>query len=397
MSQGPLEGYRVVELAQGIPGALAGMHLGDGGADVIKVETPDGDIARQMPPFLATGESAVFVALNRNKRGVRLDVHAAEGREALRRLIAASDVLIEDVDLTREIGLDVAALIGDNDRLVRCRISGWGPQGPLADQPGAEIVAQMASEATLSLGRLTDPPIRLGTDAASSYAGIYAAQGILAALLRRHVDGQGQTVDVSLFGCMLMMRATLWAAISNPDDWWGFHTDSYVKPPDHGYQAKDGALMLVVGRMSDDQWDGLLADLGLDDLTAEEKQFLKANGSVNARYGHLAKPLWERGLANVTVEEAMAIFNRHGGNAYRINDYPHLFAHPQTQHLGIVTEVMGANGPLKVLRPPFQFSEDPVDVRLPPPALGQHTDDVLAEIGYDAPTMSSEQRATKAG
>ncbi len=381
MTTGPLEGYKVVELGQGIPSAVTGMHLGDGGADVIKVEHKGGDIARQMPPFWDNGESAVYVGLNRNKRGVHLDLTSEQGREVLRSLIAGADVLVEDADLTREIGLDVDALVGQNDQLVHARITGWGPEGPMADLPGAEIAAQMAAEATLSLGSLTDPPIRLGTDSASTYAGVYAAQGILAALWRRHQDGAGQRVDVSLFGCMLMMRSTLWAALTNPDDWFGFHNDSYVKPPDYGYQAKDGAIQIVVGRLSDEQWDAMLADLG-SDLTADEKHLLRTQGGVNARLAHLAKPVWEKALTNFTVDELMVIFNKHGGNCYRINQYPHVFAHPQTQHLDILREVEMANGPVTIMRPPWQFSADPVSVRMPPPTLGQHTDEVLAELGY---------------
>lgn len=390
MSTGPLDGYRVIELGQGIATATTGMHLGDGGADVIKVEHLGGDVARTMPPFYAGGDSGVFVAVNRNKRGVELDLTSAPAQDVLRALIRSADVLIEDVDLTRELGLDISSLIGSNSTLVHSRISGWGPNGPMSDLPGAEIAAQMASEATTSLGSLTEPPVRLGTDAASTYAGIYAAQGTLAALLRRCTDGEGQTVDVSLFGVMLMMRSTLWAALSNPDDWFGFHNDSYVKPADHGYQVKDGTMMLVVGRLNDEQWNGLMHELGLDTLlTPEEQHLVRTEGGVNARMAHLTKPLWEKGLKNFTVDELAVIFNRLGGNAYRINDYPHLFANPQTQHLDILRQVEGTNGPVTVMKPPWDFSDDPVDVRLSPPKLGEHNAEVLAELGYDASAIAA--------
>ena len=393
MSTGPIEGFRVIELSQGIPGALCGMHLGDGGADVIKVEHKGGDVARGMPPFYPTGESSLWVMHNRNKRGVQLDLTSGAGREALARLLDSADVVIEDADLTRELGLDLGAMLAGNSSIVCTRISGWGPNGPMADLPGGEIAAQMAAEATMSLGTLGEAPIRLGTDAASSYAGVYAAQGTLAALLRRYRDGEGQTVDVSLFGVMLTMRTTLWAALSNPDDWYGFHNDSYVKPADHGYKCKDGSAMLVVGRLDETQWAALLSDVKMDGFSDEDKNLVKTQGGVNARFAHLSKPVWERGLANFTVEEAAAIFNKHGGNAYRINDYPHTFAHPQTQHLGIETTVEGANGPLRIMRPPWQFSEDPVGVNRPPPALGQHTREVLSEAGYDDALLQRLQAA----
>jgi crotonobetainyl-CoA:carnitine CoA-transferase CaiB-like acyl-CoA transferase len=394
---GPLEGYRVIEVGQGIPAAVAAMHLGDGGADVIKVEDLDGDVARTMPPFWDNGESAVFVSINRNKRGIRLDLASESGRDALHKLIEGADVLIEDADLTREIGLDLEALAGGNQTLVHCRISGWGPKGPLAGQGGSEITAQMAAEATMSLGSLGEPPIRLGTDAASTYAGIYAAQGTLAALWRRFQDGAGQRVDVSLFGAMLEMRATLWAALSNPDEWFGFHNDSYVRPPDTGYQCKDGAITFVVGRIPDDEWTELIKDLGMDGLPADELRMARSNIGANSRMGHVYKPLWESYLAKFTVDEVAAMLNKHGGNAYRHNDYPHLFAHPQTQHLDFLRNVQMEDGSVTVMAPPWEFSADPVSVRLPPPVLGQHTDEVLAEIGFDAEAIAKMRSAGTLG
>jgi crotonobetainyl-CoA:carnitine CoA-transferase CaiB-like acyl-CoA transferase len=381
---GPIEGYRVIELAQGISGAVAGMHLGDGGADVIKVETPQGDYVRGMPPFYdyngKQGDSGVFVAINRNKRSVVLDLATPQGKQALQALIAGADVLIEDADFTRELGLDVSSLIS-GDQLVHCRISGFGPKGPLSELPGSEITAQMASEATLSLGALGEPPVRLGTDAASTYTGIYAAQAALAGLWRRAQDGQGQRVDVSLFGSMLEMRVTLWAALSNPDEWFGFHNDSYVRPPETGYQCKDGAVTMVVGRISDEQWQALTAELGLDQLTPEEQETARREVGSNSRQGHVYKPLWERFLKNFTVDEVAAMLNKHGGNAYRHNTYPDVFAHPQTIHLDITRQVDGPSGAVTVMKPPWEFSDTPVGVRLPPPALGQHTAEVLAELG----------------
>ena len=170
-------------------------------------------------------------------------------------------------------------------------------------------------------------------------------------------------------------------------------TQGGLRAPD--YAAKDGALTVVVGRMSDEQWQALFADLGLDILTVDDQRLLRTEGGSTSRLTHITRPLWELGLANFTVEEALDIFARHGASAYRVNDYPHLFAHPQAQHLRLLTEVEGAHGPLPVLRPPWQFSEDAVGVRLPPPELGQHTDEVLREFGF-SPVNIKELRASGA-
>jgi crotonobetainyl-CoA:carnitine CoA-transferase CaiB-like acyl-CoA transferase len=141
---------------------------------------------------------------------------------------------------------------------------------------------------------------------------------------------------------------------------------------------------MVVGRIDDEQWQRLAADLGLEALSTEERQVLRTQTGANSRQGHVYKPLWERFLQDFTVDEVAAIFNKHGGNAYRHNTYPDVFSHPQTVHLDITRQVDGPSGPVTVMKPPFEFSDTPVEVHRPPPALGQHTAEVLAELGISA-------------
>ncbi len=380
---GPLDGFRVVDLAEGVAGPYCAMALGDAGADVIKVEPPAGDRARGWGPPRHGDASAVFLSLNRSKRGVVLDLAQASDLKSARRLLASADVAVLDANGWAVRALNYEAVAGLNPRLVWCQISGYGDRGPWAERPAGELPAQLLSEATASLGRIGEEPVRLGTDVASMYAANYAVQAICAALLEREQSGLGQKIDVSLFGSLLAMRSTLWVALSNPDEWWGFHLDSYVKPPDHGYRCKDGAIFFSLARMERERFDALLRDLQMewarDDPLFPLLERDTAGGT--GRHAHEVKHLWERAFAAFTTEEVGAIVERHGGICFPMNDYAQLVAMPQVQHLGMVQEVEQPGvGLMRVLAPPWQFSETPAAISRPAPRLGQHTDEVLREL-----------------
>jgi crotonobetainyl-CoA:carnitine CoA-transferase CaiB-like acyl-CoA transferase len=379
----PLSGYRVVELAQGVAGPYAAMELADAGAEVIKVEHGCGDISREWEPRGASALGAAFLQLNRGKRSVLLDLQSESGRSALRDLLSSADVLIEDVDLTRELGLDTIALTLGNPRLVHNRISGWGPIGPWANLPGTEIGAQLAAEVTTSLGRFGQPPVRVGADLSSTYAGIYSVQGILAALYRRQRDGYGQRVDVSLYGCLVVLRSIMWAALSNPDDWSGFHLDSYRKPPESGLKTRDGIVALTLGRLSDEAWNALLAEVGFDmQRDAEKVALLKAVGNPDTSpRGWESRPIWEEAFAHLTTEQVIEIIERNGGGGYPVNNYPRVFADPQVRHLNVLRSVRLSSGEqIQVLRSPWRLSETPMRIEQGPPLLGEHTDAVLGAL-----------------
>src|SRR5581483_5621491 len=239
---GALSGYTVIDLTQGLCGPFGSMRLGDAGAEVIKIEPLTGDSSRVMgPPFLGD-QSAVFLALNRNKKSVALDVHTSEGQELVRRLVTEADVVLEDLGpgQAEKLGLGYDALQKLNPKLVYCAISAFGEEGPLRDLPGAEFVVQAMADYTNSLGRIGEPPVRLGSDVASLNTGIFASQAVTAALFHRARKGEGQRVAVSMLGTLLHMRGIMWTSMSDPDEWYGFHLDHYTKPPDHGYKTKDG-------------------------------------------------------------------------------------------------------------------------------------------------------------
>ena len=385
MAAGSLDGFRVVDFTQGLCGPFCTMQLGDGGADVIKIEPPAGDFARRIgPPFIGD-ESAVYLSLNRNKKSVVLDLDTSSGREAAAPLARDADVVVEDFgpEVADRIGLGYAQLRAANPKLIYCSISAFGEDGPLRNRPGSELVVQAMAEYTASLGRIGEHPVRVGADVASLNTGTFAAQAILAALFHRLRTGEGQRVAVSEFGALLHMRGIMWHSMSDPDDWYGFHLDHYTAPAERGYQTKNGALYFILRRGNSEDWDKLVMELGMEDVLADSRfdDYGRAATSIG-RYAPEVKPIWEKAFANRTREEIIDLVKSIGGDAVPFNDYPALLAHPQVAALEAITEIDHPTaGSFKTVRPVARFSDTPNSIRLPPPTLGQHTDEVLHAAG----------------
>ncbi len=386
---GPLAGYRVVEIAEGVAGPHTTRSLADAGADVVKIEPPHGDRSRGWAPSFGGDDgddSPLFRELNRNKRGIVLDWRSGEDVETARRLLAQTDVAVVD-----KFGLPVElrweAL--DSPGLIYCAISGFGPKGPWADRPASEIGTQMASEATSSLGSIGEPPVRHGSDIGSVFAANNAIQAICAALYARDDSDPanptgGQRVEVSLFGSLIAMRSTLWVALSNPDEWWGFHLDSYVKPPDHGYQCRDLQIYFSLARIRGEFFESLIDELGME-WARDHPDYgkLRTDGAGGAgRYSAELKPLWERGFANHDAERVIEIVERHGGWAFPMHDYERLCQDPQVEAVGAIIDVEQGDGTvMQQIAPPWDFEGTPVSMTMrPAPGLGQHQDEVLAEL-----------------
>jgi crotonobetainyl-CoA:carnitine CoA-transferase CaiB-like acyl-CoA transferase len=373
VSAGPLEGVRVVEVAEGVAGPMTGRLLGDAGADVVKVETAGGDRARSWGPPQVDGTSVVFSALNRNKRSAVVD--DVTGPEVAR-MIGNADVLVVD-----DGRLDVDQLTSRSPGLVACVLSGWGPNGPWAGRAGGELPAQLAAEAYTSLGVLGEEPVRLGNDHAAMLTASFAVQGVVAALLVRD-DVGGQRVDVSLFGSLLQMRSTLWVALSNPDEWWGFHLDSYVKPPEHGYTCKDRRMYFSIGRVADR--DQLVAELHMEWVRDDPRWDLFRVDTAGAagRHSHLVHDLWDRGLSQWTYDEAAAIIEKNGGWVFPYLDFEEFVEDDHVRQMGLVVEVDDLEGTARrEVRPPWQFSETPASIRRPAPGLGADTAEILGAPG----------------
>jgi crotonobetainyl-CoA:carnitine CoA-transferase CaiB-like acyl-CoA transferase len=391
---GSLDGFRVIDLTQGLCGPFCTMQLGDAGAEVIKIEPPAGDFARRMGPPFVGDESAVYLSLNRNKKSVVLDLDTSLGREAAAQLARDADIVVEDLGpgAAEKIGLGYAQLRGANPKLIYCSITPFGEDGPLRDFPGSELVVQAMAEYTASLGRIGDPPVRVGADVASLNTGTFAAQAILAALFHRIRTGEGQRVAVSQFGALLHMRGIMWHSMSDPDDWYGFHLDHYTTAPDYGYQTKNGSLYFILRRGSSEDWDRLVMELGMEEVLADPRfhDYGRAATSIG-RYAHEVKPIWEKAFAHRTREEIIDLVKSIGGDAVPMMDYPSLLAHPQVAALEAIVEIDHPTaGSFKTVRPVARFSETPDSIRIPPPTLGQHTEEILNSAGIPMPKSKTQ-------
>jgi formyl-CoA transferase len=242
-----LEGLRVVDISQGLAGPFCAMQLGDLGADVVKVEPPTGDWLRAIGPF-QSGESALFLQANRNKRGLALDLSDPLGREAFEALLAGADVLVEGYrpGAMERLGLGHDDLAARFPRLVTCSISGWGAEGPLADQPATEIDIQAAVGSNRHLGRPDWPPERFGLDLASHFAALSASHAILAALLWRDRSGEGQHVATSLFEAFVGAHQWTLSAELAEDHSAGRPVTGLSDPPDHGFETADGPALITL-------------------------------------------------------------------------------------------------------------------------------------------------------
>jgi len=380
-----LSGFTVLDLTQGLCGPFGSMRLGDAGAEIIKIEPLTGDSSRTMgPPFIGN-ESAVFLSLNRNKKSLALDIRKPEGQDIVRRLATKADVLLEDLGLgeAEKLGIGYSDLQKVNTKIVYCAISAFGEEGPLRNLPGAELVIQAMADYTNSLGRIGEPPVRLGTDVANLNTGIFASQAVTAALFHRMRKSEGQRVSVSMLGTLLHMRGIMWTAMNDPDDWYGFHLDHYTKPPEHGYKTKDGHVYFGLRRGNSEDWDRLLVTLGMVEQLDDPRfaDFGRQATSIG-RYAPEVKPMWEHAFKEMTNDEVINLIHEINGDATAFTDYSSLLAHPQIQELKMVQEIDHPTvGKFRTIGPVWRFADTPAQVQSPPPTLGQHTEEILFSLG----------------
>jgi len=380
---GPLAGLKVIDLTHVMAGPTCTLMLADMGADVIKVEkVPDGDDSRHMLPPKIGGEAAAFMMMNRNKRGIVIDLKTESGKKILRRLIASADVLVENFapDAMARLGFGYEALRQEHLALIYCSLSGFGRTGPYKHRRGFDLVAQAMSGIMSFTGERPDgPPVKCGAPLSDITAGILAAMGILAAYTHRLKTGQGQWVETSLFEAALVQ--TYWqSAIAlatgvAPRAMGSAHP---LNAPYQAFEASDG--WIVVGGANRKQWQLMLEALDATELAADPRFATGAD-----RMAHLKELETElsRRFRTKPAQYWLDALDTKGVPCGPVQDMLTALRDPQTIAREMVVEVEhAAVGPVKTMGLPVKFSETPGKVRKGAPRFGADTRDVLREAGF---------------
>jgi crotonobetainyl-CoA:carnitine CoA-transferase CaiB-like acyl-CoA transferase len=381
--RGPLVGMRVLDLSHVMAGPVCGLMLADMGADVIKIENTEiGDTSRQMRTPSIKGQSAAFMMMNRNKRGLAVDLKRPEGQQVLKRLARSADVLIENYRKgTMEklgVGYDVLAKI--NPGLIYCEISGFGRTGPFADHGGFDLVAQGMSGVMSITGEGPGrPPVKTGPPITDITAGLLSAMGVAAAYAHKLKTGQGQRVDTSLFEAGITQ--TYWqSAIAlatgvSPGPLGSAHP---LNGPYQAFETKDGWLNL--GAANQKTWLAFLGVIEAPQL-AKDPRFLD-NAARMANLPELIA-LLSSYFRERTTAEWLALFEKAGVPGGPVLSITEMHAHPQTQARDMVPAVEHTVvGTVRTLGLPVKFSATPGSVGKGAPVLGEHSRDILAEAGY---------------
>ncbi len=389
----PLKGIRVLELARILAGPWIGQTLADLGADVIKVESPAGDDTRTWgPPFVAGEEgekldAAYFHACNRGKRSVVLDFTTEEGQEAVRRLAAQSDVLLENFKVggLTKYGLDYESLKKINPRLIYCSVTGFGQDGPYAHRAGYDYIVQGMSGIMDLTGEPDREPQKIGVAFADIFTGLYGVIAVQAALAQRERTGEGQQIDMALLDCMtgVLANQALNFLVSGkaPRRLGNAHPNI---APYQVFPTSDGHLIVAVG--NDRQFVKFCTLLGRSDLATDERYLTNA---LRVQNRDTLTPELAAETAKIERDTLLKLLEDAGVPGGPINTVADVFADPQIEHrqMRVDTPHSGAAaGTSPGVRTPIRFLAAELALERGVPRLGEHTDEVLAEIGMDAST-----------
>ena len=390
--KGALEGVKVVELAQIMAGPTCGMLLADMGADVIKVEKlPGGDDTRSYSEPQVKGESAAFMILNRGKRGIAVNLKTAGGLEVVKRLLADADVVTENYrkGTLEKLGLGYEVLKELNPRLVYCAISGYGRTGPYADKGGFDLIAQGFSGLMSVTGEPGGPPVKSGTPVADINAGIFAALGIVSALLARARTGRGQMVETSLMEAGI--QQTYWQAAIyfatgvNPGPSGSAHI---LTAPYQAFPTADGWINL--GGANQSNWERIVKAIGMPELAADAR--FRTNTDRMRNLAALT-PLLGDALKKRPSAHWIAEFEAAGVPVGPVNRIGDMLADPQVKARDMVVETEHPKaGRVKGIGHPIKFTDTPGEMTRPAPLLGQHTREVLGDLGYSSAEIEALER-----
>jgi crotonobetainyl-CoA:carnitine CoA-transferase CaiB-like acyl-CoA transferase len=389
---GPLNGMKVLDLTHVMAGPTCTLMLADMGADVIKVEKrPDGDDTRRMIPPNVGDQAASFLMMNRNKRGLALDLKTPGGAEILRRLALQADVLVENFGpgVMERLGFGYEDLRNANRRLIYCSLSGFGRTGPYRHRRGFDLVAQAMSGIMSFTGEAGGAPAKCGPPLSDITAGIIAAMGILAAYSHRLKTGEGQFVDTSLFEAALVQ--TYWQsaiALATGEAPQAMGSAHPLNAPYQSFEAQDG--WIVIGGANQRNWLRTLEAIGAPEL-ADDPRF-RDNAGRMAHLKELEAEFAKR-LRTRPSEHWLNLLEEKGVPCGPVNTMLQALSDPQTLAREMVVEVEHTTlGPVKTLGLPVKFSQTPGKVRSGAPLYGEHTREILAEYGFSSDEIDAFAR-----
>jgi len=392
---GPLSGIRILDMTSVVNGAYGTQILADQGADVIKVEDPGsgrgdgGDIMRwagHLPDDAPRGMGPIFLTINRNKRSILIDMKSEAGKRAMRRLIQSCDVLASSVryEGMKRLGLsyeDVAAIKPD---IVFVHAAGYGSDGPYAGEPAYDDLIQSASGCADILGRTDGNPTPriLPTLMADKVSGLFLSQAVTAALLHKARTGEGQFVEVPMYECVtsfLLVEHLYDQTFQPPTGQWGYQR--VINPNRKPYKTKDGYIGLLP--YTDKQWDQFFQAAGYGDLIQSDPRF--ADYATRARHIQDLYGMIEQAAATKTTQEWLDILKPLSIPVVKTNTLDELPDDPHLKAVGFFQEHEHPDfGAYRLMKPPVSFSKSPSNIRRHPPKLGEHTDELLAELGVEA-------------
>jgi crotonobetainyl-CoA:carnitine CoA-transferase CaiB-like acyl-CoA transferase len=390
---GPLDGVTVLDFTRVLSGPYCTMILADLGARVIKIEHPiRGDDTRHWGPPFVGEESAYFLSVNRNKESLTLDFKHAEGKRILDVLMSRADCLVENFrpGTLEAVGLGSATLHASYPRLIYCSISGYGHTGPRRDEPGYDAVIQAEGGLMSVTGDADGPSYRLGVAISDIVAGMFAAQGVLAALYAREKTGMGQFIDIGMLdatAALLTYQAGNYFTTGETPGRLGNRHPTIV--PYEVFDTSDGEIVIAVG--NDDMWRRLCAAAELTSLGANER--LATNRGRVEHYAEVKRAL-ARAFKARTRDAWLRILQDAGVPCGSVRDVAEVLKDPQLRERAMVAELHHSTvGPINVMGSPIKLSATPSSIRTPPPTLGQHRDAILAELGYDRQSIVALQTA----